>query len=281
MYESKTPTSAALFGHEMSKIEAHGILREVSGLSDKINRLLAGRECPALPGDKGLGDLREYWSHLFGRDVETVLVEVASFFFGRDIDSQQAVHSWMYALHTRTQELLTYGMVHDGEFLDRADQAISQFSKLIELHNPAEPRLTDSQAFARLSRLNTLFEAYADKDDPIKAVFVRTAAHGVVTVVKYRSNEITEECSFAIGINSTRLDCPSAGFNFDRDGHASPLYLCNSLMKIATLKAGMTPATADQLCSVVIAAYQIDPQALTTDHPNEPNMRWFEEPDYG
>jgi hypothetical protein len=128
------------------------------------------------------------------------------------------VESWIHALHLKNQELLTYGMAHHGEFLERAEQAVSKFSKLIEIHNTAEPCLTDSEAFGRLSRLNNLFEAYPNEAAPIRAVFVLTGAHGVGTAVKFLSNDTIGKCGFAIGINWTRLDSPAAGFNFDEGG---------------------------------------------------------------
>jgi hypothetical protein len=275
MYENKGASGAALFGREMSKQEAQGIVQEVAVLADKVDRLLAAEECLGLAGNKGRGDLRAYWTSLFQRDLDEVLRDVANHYYLRPEDSRTAAESWKYALYHHTRELLTYGMIEDCEFLERAEQAIATFSKPYEIYNPAEPRLTDGHAIRRLAQLEDLFVGHPEIQFPIKSVFVTTEEHGVVTVSKYQTNLSSEESQFSIGMNILNLRWPYAGFTLDPDGKAGPLFLKSPTGEISTLKRGMVPPTTDALIRDVIAAVQRDASALSFDPPQEPNLRWF------
>lgn len=275
MYEDKGRGTAALFGHPMSTNEARGIVHEVSIVAEKIDRLISGKECPGLSGDKGLGDARAYWESVFGRDLEGVLLEMVSHFYKRPIDEFQASSSWMGELHVRTRELLTYGMVQQHDFLEKAEQAIPLFSKLIEMTTTGDTKLNPDQVARRLAALDSLFETYPAPERFIKSIFVSTPNYGVVTVVKYRMDLNTGEERFSIGINTSNLNWDSAGYNFDKDGQASSLFLINTLNRIATLKPNFAPPSADALCRAVVAAFRNNEGSLTSKHPTEPNMSWF------
>jgi hypothetical protein len=275
MYEGKGRGTAALFGQQMSTNEARGIVHEVSVVADKIDRLISGKECPGLSGDKGVGDARAYWESVFGRDLEGVLLEMASHFYKRPIDEFEASSSWMNELHVRTRDLLTYGVVCQYDFLEKAELAIPQFSKLIEMTMTGDAKLDPDQARRRLAALDSLFETYPAPERFIKSIFVSTPEYGVVTVVKYRMDLKTSDERFSIGVNTSNLNWDSAGYNFDKEGQASSLFLINTLDRIATLKPGFTPPSADALCRSVVEAFRNDKASLTSKPPPEPNMSWF------
>ena len=275
MYERKGPHRAALYGREMSPTEAQGIIHEVSGLAEKIDRMLSGDKCPGLPGDKGEGDLSDFWTSLFNRDLKNVLYEIASHHFNREEDAVKAAEEWKYLLHQRTRELLTFGMMADFEFLKRAEKAIPHFSKSTVIHHPDEPQFETRHALRRLSLLNSLFENYPYTASPLQSVFVNVEPHGVVTVLRFRERPNSGEYCFGIGINTANPGWESVGFNFDVNGHVGPLCCVNPLGNVASLKPGFTPPTADSLCRDVITAFLGDPKVRSFDHPKEPNRRWF------
>jgi len=282
MYESKGPHTAALYGREMSPTEAQGIIHQGAGLAEKIDRMLSGDKCPGLPGDKGEGDLAEYWSSLFNRDLKNVLYEIASHHYNREEDATKAAEDWKYRLHERTRELLTYGMMADFEFLERAENAIPHFSKPTVVHHPDEPQLETRHALRRLSLLNSLFENYPDTaSSPLQSVFVNVEPHGVVTVLRFRERPLSGEYRLGIGINTANPAWESVGFNFDPNGHVGPLCCVNPLGKVASLKPGFTPPTADSLCRDVMEAFLRDPKARSFNPPKEPNLRWFRESTQG
>jgi hypothetical protein len=257
MYEEINRSTATLFGRDMSKPEARGIIQEASILAGKINRLLAGDHFYQISGDVGRGDLTKYWTHLFDSlslSVDDALLQIANFYFRLPQDAQRAAENWADELHNKTEDLLTFGMAQNGEFLMLAEDAIPKFSQRLMISNPLEPQLTNSEAIVRLERLKALFERFPGPWKPMESIFVDTQNFGVVTVSKYRCSEITAECAFAVGINIWRLDCPSVGFQLDTVGHASPLLLKNSLGRVATLKDGFIPPTADALIQSVLAA---------------------------
>jgi hypothetical protein len=275
MYESRGPQSAAIYGCEMSKIEARGILHEVSTLAEKIDRLLSGKECPGLTGDKGEGDLHAFWASVFNRDLNPVLTEIASLHYRRPEDALSAAAQWEGSLHQRTRELLSYGFTRDCEFLERVESAIPKFSKLFEIANPEEPQLQTSHALRRMALLHSLFASYPKPESPIQTAFVETPSNGIVTVVRYRTGLQGDDYRLAVGINTSSLEWDSAGFNFDQEGRASSLFLVNSVGRVAVLKPGFKPPTADDLCREVVSTFLDNRNALTFTRPTQPNTKWF------
>lgn len=275
MYESRGPQSAAIYGREMSKSEAQGIHHEVSSLADKIDRLLSGRESSGLAGSKGEGDLHAFWTSVFNRDLNSVLTEIASQHYNRPEDASSAAAHWEHSLHQRTRELLAYGFTRDYELLERAESAIPKFSKLFEIVNPEEPHLETGPALRRQALLESLFANHPNPESPIQSAFVDTPTHGVVTVMRYRADLESDDAQLSIGINTANLKWDSAGFSFDKEGHASSLFLANSLGHIAVLKPGFKPPTADALCREVVSAFHHNPNAVSFAHPTQPNTRWF------
>ncbi len=265
---------ATLYGHAMSPLEARGIVSEVATVAGRIDRALKESQYEGLPEDQQRADLRAYWQSLFDQSLDSVLTTVAAHHFHDTPEAREHAERWKSDLAGRTTELLMYGFLQNPDFLTLATDNLSLLSSPAEIVNPAEKELTNSQALRRLELLESFFQNHPHINSAMQSLYVRTEAHGVVALVRYRLSS-SDDYQYAIGLNIQNASGDTAGFVFDHQGHASPLRLVNSVGVTAKLKPGFVPPTADQLCNEFVDAVINDSRGLKFDPPAEANVRWF------